>query len=498
MAAVILGIVFGAIGRQIEPSKDAILLIEFPGEMLMRMLKCIILPLIISSLTTSLAQLQIRHAEKMGGYTLVYYIIRTSIAIVTGIVLVEYVIHPGNPDPNAKTEQTLREEVSFLHTILDLFRNIVPDNLVEATMVTTITRATRLNVTVSLDNAENEVLVNGTLIKFAVVTREGMNVLGLIVLCIALGAVLSHMGPRAETMTDLFSIMELISMRFVSIIMWYSPIGITSMIAGSILTSDDIVQMARNMGMFCVTVMCGLAIHSLITIPSIYFVMTRRNPFQFIRGLFPALVFAFGCSSSAASLPINFRCLEQNLGIDRRVTRFVLPIGATTNMDGTALYEAVAAIFIAQRAGRIMHLGEIIQVSLAATLGTIGAAAIPGGGMVPILMVVESLGLPTNDIGLIIALDWFMDRLQTTVTVMGDAFGAGIVHHFVNALLSTEERDMDKLVEAARQLEEAQNTQTERQAEEEEEEQKEEEEEKAEQPAEERAAGRNKREASNL
>ncbi|XP_078286613.1 excitatory amino acid transporter 2-like [Rhinoraja longicauda] len=132
---------------------------------------------------------------------------------------------------------------------------------------------------------------------------------------------------------------------------------------------------------------------------------------------------------SAGTLPVTFRCLEENLHIDRRVTRFVLPIGATINMDGTALYEAVAAIFIAQLNGIDLDPGQVVTVSLTATLASVGAASIPSAGLVTMLLILTAVGLPTHDISLLVAVDWLLDRMRTSVNVIGDSFGAGIVHH---------------------------------------------------------------------
>ncbi|KAF3832969.1 hypothetical protein F7725_026634 [Dissostichus mawsoni] len=154
-------------------------------------------------------------------------------------------------------------------------------------------------------------------------------------------------------------------------------------------------------------------------------------------GIFQAWVTALGTASSAGTLPVTFRCLEENLGIDKRVTRFVLPVGATINMDGTALYEAVAAIFIAQMNGIHLDWGQIVTVSMTATLASVGAASIPSAGLVTMLLILTAVGLPTQDISLLVAVDWLLDRFRTSVNVVGDSYGAGIVYH-----LSKHELDL--------------------------------------------------------
>ncbi|TNN50833.1 Excitatory amino acid transporter 3 [Liparis tanakae] len=140
-----------------------------------------------------------------------------------------------------------------------------------------------------------------------------------------------------------------------------------------------------------------------------------------------ALVTALMISSSSATLPVTFRCAEENNRIDKRITRFVLPVGATINMDGTALYEAVAAIFIAQLNDYPLDVGQIVTISITATVASIGAAGVPNAGLVTMVIVLTAVGLPANDVTLIVAVDWLLDRFRTMVNVLGDAYGAGIV-----------------------------------------------------------------------
>ncbi|KAG9481541.1 hypothetical protein GDO78_010663 [Eleutherodactylus coqui] len=240
---------------------------------------------------------------------------------------------------------------------------------------------------------------------------------------------MGKMGDQAKLMADFFNILNEIIMRLVSMIMWYSPLGIASLICGKIAGIKDLETVARQLGMYMITVIVGLVIHGGMILPLIFFSITRKNPFKFYAGIFQAWITALGTASSAGTLPVTFRCLEENLKIDKRVTRFVLPIGATINMDGTALYEAVAAIFIAQMNDVSLDAGQIATVSLTATLASVGAASIPSAGLVTMLLILTAVGLPTQDISLLIAVDWLLDRMRTSINVVGDSFGAGIIYH---------------------------------------------------------------------
>ncbi|EFO91659.1 hypothetical protein CRE_05180 [Caenorhabditis remanei] len=286
---------------------------------------------------------------------------------------------------------------------------------------------------------------------------DGMNVLGrllcpsslnyvipgIIVFCIVMGLVISKIGNEAKPLANLFHALDVVITRMVMIIMWLGPIGIPSLIAQKMLEVSDLWQTARMLGLFVFTVILGLAIQAFITLPLIYFIGTRHNPYKFLKGLGQAIMTALGTSSSAASLPVTFRCLNK-LGIDPRVTKFVLPVGAMVNMDGTALYEATASIFIAQMNGLELSIGQIVTVSITATLASIGAASIPSAGLVTMLIVLTALGLPANDISLILAVDWFLDRLRTSVNVIGDALGCGFVHYICAEHLNADVAEAEK------------------------------------------------------
>ncbi|GAU98655.1 hypothetical protein RvY_09774 [Ramazzottius varieornatus] len=434
---VIVGIALGSVLRFANLGPTEKHLIQYPGEILMRMLKMMVLPLIVSSLISGLAQLDAKESGKMGSWALLYYFSTTMIAAIIGIVMVVSIRPGANTARDAAIQKGEEKEVSTLDAILDLIRNVFPDNLVQACF--------RNDETIYkiVPNKAYNASVNGsepTIRVRSLILKDGMNVLGLITFSIGFGTILGAMGPEGQVMTNFFFVLNEIIMRFVKLIIWYSPIGIACLISGKILEVENIADTARMLGMYMVTVLCGLAFHAIIVLPGIYFAVTRKNPWTFFRGMLQAWVMALGTASSAATLPLTFRCLEENNNVDKRVTRFVLPIGATINMDGTALYEAVAAIFIAQLNRMELTWGQIITVSLTATAASVGAASVPSAGLVTMLLVLTSLGLPTSDVTYIVAVDWMLDRIRTSINVLGDAFGAGIVHHLCKA-------DLDKIDE---------------------------------------------------
>eukprot|EP00794_Sanderia_malayensis_P007941 gene7941-8796_t len=464
--AVILGFGIGiGINKSVQVMKEptrttTLVLLGFPGEILMRMLKMLILPLIVSSLIVGLAALDQQASGRLGLRAVCYYMGTTLLAVILGIILV-LVINPGGK-ASVNTEKKEQKDVIALDSFLDLIRNLFPDNLIAACFQqakSTVVRVTTVgNVTVSRNKtvnasmyADKTIYTNGdkynnysyyntysTIKKSgSIVYSSGTNILGLVMFSLAVGMVAGKLSAnkdeeisaKAETFINFVSCLNDIVMYLVGIVMWYSPIGIWSLITAKFASMADIAATFESLGMYIVTVIVGLAIHSIVILPGLYFICVRKNPFTYLKGIAQALLTAFGTASSSATLPVTFRCLEENNHVDKRVTRFVLPIGATINMDGTALYEAVAAIFIAQASNYSLNFGQIVSISLTATLASIGAAGIPQAGLVTMLIVLQTVGLPEDSVTLIIAVDWFLDRIRTAVNVLGDSIGAGVVAH---------------------------------------------------------------------
>ncbi|XP_069696625.1 excitatory amino acid transporter-like isoform X1 [Periplaneta americana] len=437
ICGVLVGLLVGFLGRLARFSDESIMLVSFPGEILMRVLKMFIIPLIISSLISGMAQLDARLSGRMGTHALLYYVTTTVLASILGIVMA-VVIHPG--DPNLKTHvegESTDIEVSTFHAMLDIMRNLFPDNLIQACLQQVQTTYKKVEVNKALLSHELNSSNDSPdfILKPELVYKDGINVMGMILFCMTFGLLAGHMGAKGKIIVDIFVALNEIVMKFVGIIMWYSPFGILCLVAGKIMSIENLAATAQQLGLYMITVILGLLVHALITLPAIFYLFTRKNPAVFFRGILQAWIMGLATASSAATLPVTFRCLEENNKIDSRVTRFVVAVGATVNMDGAALYEAVASIFIAQINGIHLGIGQLITVSLTATLTSIGAAAIPSSALVTMLVIFSALGLPTSDISLLFAVDWLLDRLRTSINIVSDSFGAGIVYHLSKAEL---------------------------------------------------------------
>lgn len=414
ITGVVFGILLGLGLNAAEPSAQTMTLIGFPGELFVGALKMLIVPLVVASIIVGVASLgSLSETGKIGMRTVVYYFVTTIIAATIGLVLVN-IIQPGvgaealNEIPVDPAMQSRMEaggyatedaSISTLDRVLNVFRTMVPDNIVAA--------------------------------------AANLNVLGLIVFSILFGLALTAVKDKGKPVLAFFEGVNEAIMKLVMWFMWVVPIGIASLIAHKLGTSNTFWEDLQKLGSYAATVLIALAIHFLVVLPGIYWFVTRRNPVTYIRGVLPALFTALGTSSSSATLPVTIECVIENNGVSRKVSEFVLPVGATINMDGTAIYEAVSVIWIAQMMGFDLGLGGMITVVAVASLAAVGAAAIPSAGLITMLMVLSAVGIPlypTEDsagaiafIAYIWLIDWFLDRCRTSVNVGGDSIGAAVI-----------------------------------------------------------------------
>jgi Na+/H+-dicarboxylate symporter len=272
-------------------------------------------------------------------------------------------------------------------------------------------------------------LVSPNIIKSA----AELEILPLIVFSLIFGGVLTTLGEVGKPVLRFFDGLNEALMKMVNLVMLLAPVGVFGLIAaklGEAGGGDAVWIELAKIGKYFATVLIGLGIHAVIVLPILLAVLARRNPARYALGMAPALGTAWSTASSSATLPVTLECTEERNQVSRRSSLFVLPIGATINMDGTALYEAVAAIFIAQASGIALGPGQQVIIFVTATLAAIGAAGIPQAGLVTMVIVLNAVGLPLEGIGLILAIDWFLDRFRTTVNVWGDSVGAAVVDRY--------------------------------------------------------------------
>ncbi|XP_067658015.1 excitatory amino acid transporter-like [Haliotis asinina] len=408
--------------------------------MFFRMLKMLILPLMATSIVTGLANLNGKSAGKIGLITIGYYIFTTMVATLVGII-VAISIKPGHVINHAvitvKSVDNTPSQ-SAKDVFLDLVRNIIPDNIVQATFVMSGTKYVKLdkqtvtqhehingrNSSNNTDATEDETWTPTS------VYKPGMNALGILSYFMIFGVILGRLGDKGKIVLQFFLTLNDITIRMVLLVMWYSPVGIMFLIIGKVLSVEDLISTAQQLAIYLTTIIAGTTVHVLILLPLLYFAVTRRNPFTVIRGMTQAIVTALAIASSSATLPITIQCCEDNLKMNNAITRFVLPLGATINMDGTAIFYVVSAFYIAQMHAISLHFFEVILLSLCTVLTSVGVAAIPNAAIVTLMVILSSVGLPVESISILLAVDWFLGRVRTVVNIIGDCLTAAMLDHF--------------------------------------------------------------------
>ena len=371
---------------------ETMLPVGWLGDMFLDSLKMLVVPLIISSMIVGISGLgDIRKVGKTGFITLVYFMSTTGIAVGIGLVMVN-ILEPGMSVE--MIAEKIPENVSEKETIgiTDILQSFVSPNLIHS--------------------------------------MAHMEILPLIIFSLVFGAVLTTLGEPGKQAIGFFDTVNMAIMKIVHLLMYFAPIGVFALIASKLGAAGGgdlfLVELAK-IGKYAWTVILALLLHGVLVLPAILYFVTRRNPLIYLKNLTAALTTAFSTASSSATLPITIECAEENNQVSRKASLFVLPLGATVNMNGTALYEAVAVMFIAQMMGIEMGFAEQMIVLITATLAGIGAAGIPEAGLVTMVMVLQAVGLPLEGIGMLLSIDWFLDRCRTTLNVWGDSVGAAVV-----------------------------------------------------------------------
>jgi len=363
--------------------------ISWMGDIFLRALKMLIIPLILSSLISGITNIGGGgNLGRLGLKTFGYYIMTSIFAILTGLFFVN-MIKPGigaDLSFSQKVEGLVEKQKSVKEIVID----IVPDNI------------------------------------FAAFNESDM--LSIIFFAILFGFFITKIGKRPrQILSEFFNSLFDVMMKITMFVIRFTPLGIFGIVAKVVADQDDLIGLGSRMGLYMGTVIAALAIHFFITLPLIVKFIGKSKPFNHLKNMSTPLLTAFSTSSSGATLPLTINAVEKNSGVSNKISSFTLPLGATINMDGTALYECVAAMFIAQAYGVELTLIQQIIVVVTALLASIGAAAIPMAGLVMITVILTAVGLPLEGVGLILAVDRILDMFRTATNVWSDSCGAVVI-----------------------------------------------------------------------
>jgi len=379
---------------------------KFLGDMFLSLLKMLVVPLIFASLVTGVVGVpSMSGLRRMSGWTFGYYIATSVLAIAVGIMMVN-IIGPGrgvsydklvastktstSVEKKAKTKQQADAAKSAgFSAIVKVVERMVPQNVISA-------------------------------------AASNKTILSVIFFAIFLGLFIKKTGgEHGAILGRFFEAFFEVMMNMTGFIISLAPYGIFGAMIG--FAAKGGLSIVGDLGMYMLTVVLALAIHGLITLPVIVWIFAKRSPLEYAKAMTPALLTAFSTASSNGTLPLTMQCVEEGGGVSPKVSSFTLPLGATINMDGTALYEAVAVLFISQTLGDL-SLTQQIVVAFTALAASVGAAGIPHAGLVMMVIVLDAVGLPTDAVIVIVAVDRLLDMSRTTVNVWSDSCCAAVVH----------------------------------------------------------------------
>jgi Na+/H+-dicarboxylate symporter len=354
------------------------------GTLFLNLIKMIIVPLVLSSLVVGAASTgDVKKLGRIGAKTLTYYLTTTACAVTLGLILGNII----NPGIGMKLPPDAKVDVSQAPSVIDTLLNIVPTNPVKAMVEA--------------------------------------NMLQIIVFAIFLGIAITFIGDKGKPVLSFFDSLAEISYKIVGIIMAYAPVGVFGLIVPVVAANGPSVLLPLLK--VIIGVYLGCTLHAILVYSSLVYAFARMTPLKFFKGASPAMLVAFTTSSSSGTLPVTMESVEKNLGVSKSISSFVLPLGATINMDGTALYQGVCALFVAQVFGIQLTLAQQMVIILTATLASIGTAGVPGAGLIMLTMVLQSVGLPLEGIALIAGIDRILDMARTCINVTGDMAGSVIV-----------------------------------------------------------------------
>ena len=372
------------------------------GKIFINLLKLIAVPLVLSSLITGVASLSdLKKLSRIGGKTITIYIVTTAISVTIGLVAVN-LLKPGDTVPEdmkVKLQETYKSAASGKLEAADQIKERRP----------------------------LQPIVDMVPSNFFSSASNNRNMLQVVFVAIIIGIALIQIPKnKARPVLDFMEGINDLVIKLVDNIMLMAPIGVFALIADTITSIagdnlNNVLELLSALGFYMLVVIIGLTIQMVFTYTAVLKIFSNMSLKKFYQGIAPAQLLAFSTSSSAATLPVTMERCEDELGVSEEVSSFVLPLGATINMDGTALYQAVAAVFIAQTLGMDLTLGAQLTIVLTAVLASIGTAAVPGAGIIMLIIILEAIGVPSAGIALILGVDRILDMMRTVTNVTGDA-----------------------------------------------------------------------------
>ncbi|XP_060585408.1 excitatory amino acid transporter 1-like [Ruditapes philippinarum] len=431
-----VGFLIGLLVEPADPSPSAIMWIGMPGELYIRMLKMTIVPLVVCSVIAGTAKMDPRTNGKVSGSSMAFIMLTNFLTPLIAAAL-SYIIKPGegvetDVDPDKEIENVMQTEDIFA----DLLRNIVPDNLIASCFQQAQTKYDYKEKTVVTSNGTHNSTETVKELKRKYVGSAGStNVLGLIIVSVVFGVGGAAMKEDGKPFLNFFKSATDIILKVLRVLIWSTPIGVASLIAKTILTTKDVEETFRKLGMYALTVEVGLVFWGFIVIPLVFLVVRRANPFRFYGTIIPSIMIVIVTASTMIALPESFHSLETKNNCDPRISRLVAPLSATIGRAGSVLYITCSCFFIIQTLGRDVNAADIILVVLLAWISALAIPSVAGASLVTVLILLTALNIPGEAAAMLFALEFFLDRSRSVVNLLTQLTGVMVVDKFCAASL---------------------------------------------------------------
>lgn len=386
-----------------------------------------IVPLIACSVVCGAASLDPKSNGKISMIALVFAVSTNALGSALGVGSA-FIFNPGSSTLNEKESGGIEGNMQTQDILADLIRNIIPDNLFEATFAQAHTKY-RMEEKTVIDNSTG-VATNATVrqVKKYLGRMENANIIGLIFACTLLGVAASLLKERGRPFLDFVQSTSDIVIMVVRWFMWTTPVGVISLIAVSIAGIADVQNVFAQLGMFILTVTVGIVVQQLLLMPLIFFVFTRKNPYAFLLSIARPWMIAFAATSTAVAIPEMLSACEGKNKIDKRISRFVVPFSVTISCNGSACYIAAASVFVANLTGSNLTVGDVLLIWMLVTVAAMAVPSVPSASIMTVIMILTSMNIPVDDIALLLAVEWYLDRIRSTSSVVSHTFCTAVVY----------------------------------------------------------------------
>ncbi|XP_069103734.1 excitatory amino acid transporter-like [Argopecten irradians] len=441
-AGAILGFAVGFGIREGKPSRDHLTWIGLPGELFIRMIKLMVIPLIASSMISATSHLDPKSNGRVSLVSFIFIVTTNSLSSIVGVIL-GVMVNPGHGIQSelADTKDTASVETSDVFA--DLLRNLMPDNIVDLAFRQTLTRNEVIFNTFTRNTTNSTVIETVRNITKTVGKTPGTNVMGMITTCMLLGLAINKADGKGKPVLKFFSSLSDIIIIILRWMIWSTPVGVLSLIATSTATVKDLSENFQALGKLVGVVTLGILIHQFIMMPVLLFVTTRRNPYRFAIHLVKAWMVTFATTMTAVAIPETLEACENDQKVDRRVSRFVVPLSVSLSANGSAIFITLAAIFSGNVAGVSFDVVDAIVLCILTAVSMMALPSMPSSSIVTLVMILTSLNIPADSIALLFAVEWFLDRIRSTSNLLSHAHCAVVTYHFCSKSLGQSDVLLD-------------------------------------------------------